>query len=155
MTDELTPGGRAEELNDRPAVEAGAMEAGAPGSSSPGRAGGSTGEDAEPGAPVAGARFEPLERAGIGSSDGENLELIMDLELEISIELGRTRMKVKDVLSLGVGAIIELDKVIGEPMEIYANDRVIARGEVVVVDEDFGIRVTEIVKKDEAGEAKA
>lgn len=92
------------------------------------------------------AEFETLEPEGESSVEGDHMAIIMELELEISIELGRTRMKVKDVLGLGVGAIVELDKIIGEPMDIYANGKVIARGEVVVVDENFGIRVTEIVK---------
>ena len=58
-------------------------------------------------------------------------------------------MRVKDVLALGEGAIIELDKIVGEPVEIFANERLIARGEVVVIEEDFGVRITEVVKKTE------
>lgn len=153
MADELTPGDQADAREDRPAgagiTTGAAPEAGVP----EGEAGVPEGEGAGAGVPVAKARFEPLERTGAVGSNGENLDVIMDLELEISIQMGRTRMKVKDVLALSVGAIIELDKMVGEPMDIYANDRVIARGEVIVVDEDFGIRVTEIVNREEGREA--
>ncbi|MDI6874123.1 MAG: flagellar motor switch phosphatase FliY [Actinomycetota bacterium] len=94
------------------------------------------------------AEFLPLGGgAGGDRSEEDNIRLLLDIELEVSVELGRTRMRIKDVLSLGEGSIIELDKVVGEPVEIYANRKLIARGEVVVIDEDFGVRVTEIVRK--------
>ncbi|MEJ5186733.1 MAG: flagellar motor switch phosphatase FliY [Candidatus Geothermincolales bacterium] len=92
--------------------------------------------------------FQPLGGGGAGGrSEEDNIRLLLDIELEVSVELGRTRMRIKDVLSLGEGSIIELDKVVGEPVEIYANNKLIARGEVVVIDEDFGVRVTEIVRR--------
>ncbi len=94
------------------------------------------------------AEFQPLSGNGRGDrSEEDNIRLLLDIELEVSVEIGRTRMRIRDVLSLGEGSIIELDKVVGEPVEIYANKKLIARGEVVVIDEDFGVRVTEIVRK--------
>lgn len=94
------------------------------------------------------AEFQPLGGGGRGErSEEDNIRLLLDIELEVSVEIGRTRMRIKDVLSLGEGSIIELDKVVGDPVEIYANKKLIARGEVVVIDEDFGVRVTEIVRK--------
>ena len=103
--------------------------------------------EAEPPVQVKKAEFQPL-AGGNGGGEGadENLEIIMDIEIEVTVELGRTQMKIKDVLALGEGSVIELDKLVGEPMEIYANDKLIARGEVVVIEEDFGVRITEIVK---------
>jgi flagellar motor switch protein FliN/FliY len=103
-------------------------------------------EKAEPPVQVKKAEFQPLDKGNGGLADGDNLQLIMDIEIEVAVELGRTHMKIKDVLALGEGSVIELDKLVGEPMEIYANDKLIARGEVVVIDEDFGVRITEIVK---------
>ncbi len=92
--------------------------------------------------------FQPLGGGGPGGrSEEDNIRLLLDIELEVSVEIGRTRMRIRDVLSLGEGSIIELDKVVGEPVEIYANNKLIARGEVVVIDEDFGVRVTEIVRR--------
>lgn len=105
------------------------------------------GEAAEPPVQVKRAEFQPVRKDnGDGNHEDENLEIIMDIEVEVTVELGRTRMKIKDVLALGEGSVVELDKLVGEPIEIYANGKLIARGEVVVIDEDFGVRITEIVK---------
>ncbi len=79
------------------------------------------------------------------------LELLHDVEMEVTAELGRTRMSVRDLLSLAPGAVIELDRLAGGPADLLVNGRLIARGEVVVVDEDFGLRVTEIVDDQAAG----
>lgn len=104
-------------------------------------------EASEPPVQVKKAEFQPVTGGNGESGHGdENLEIIMDIEVEVTVELGRTQMKIKDVLALGEGSVIELDKLVGEPMEIYANDKLIARGEVVVIEEDFGVRITEIVK---------
>jgi flagellar motor switch protein FliN len=73
------------------------------------------------------------------------LELLLDVPLELSVELGRTRMSIQELLSLGPGSVIELDKVAGEPLDILVNDRLVARGEAVVVNDKFGIRITDIV----------
>jgi len=77
--------------------------------------------------------------------DKENLELILDVPLTITVELGRTKKLIKDILELSEGSIIELDKLAGEPVDILANGKYIAKGEVVVIDENFGVRITDIV----------
>ncbi|MDR2352926.1 MAG: flagellar motor switch protein FliN [Deltaproteobacteria bacterium] len=73
------------------------------------------------------------------------LDFILDIPLEISVELGRAKMIINDLLQLGQGSVIELSKLAGEPLEIYVNGKLVARGEVVVVNEKFGVRVTDIV----------
>ena len=73
------------------------------------------------------------------------LDMLHDVEMEVSAELGRTRMSVRELLSLTPGAIVELDRAAGSPADLLVNGRLIARGEVVVIDENFGIRITEIV----------
>jgi flagellar motor switch protein FliN/FliY len=73
------------------------------------------------------------------------LDLLHDVEMEVTAELGRTRMAVRELLSLAPGAVIELDRAAGGPADLLVNGRLIARGEVVVIDENFGIRITEIV----------
>ncbi len=77
--------------------------------------------------------------------NGTNIEILLDIPLEVSVELGRTKMIIKDLIQLGPGSVIELDKLIGEPVDLLVNDNLIARGEVVVFDENFGIRITDIV----------
>jgi flagellar motor switch protein FliN/FliY len=74
-----------------------------------------------------------------------SLDFILDIPLEVSVELGRTRMVINDLLQLGQGSVIELTKLAGEPLEILVNNKLVARGEVVVVNEKFGVRVTDIV----------
>jgi flagellar motor switch protein FliN/FliY len=80
-----------------------------------------------------------------GGTPRTGLDMLHDVEMEVSAELGRTRMSVRELLSLAPGAIIELDRAAGSPADLLVNGRLIARGEVVVVDENFGIRITEIV----------
>ena len=82
---------------------------------------------------------------GISSSEQVNISLIMDVFMEMTVELGRTKKTIKDILGLGEGTIIELDKLAGEPVDILVNHKPIAKGEVVVIDENFGVRVTEIL----------
>jgi flagellar motor switch protein FliN/FliY len=79
----------------------------------------------------------------------QGIEFILDLPLRVSVELGRTRMVVNDLLQLAQGSIIELDKLAGEPLEVLVNDKMIARGEVVSVNDKFGIRVTDIISPTE------
>jgi len=74
-----------------------------------------------------------------------NIDFILDIPLEITVELGRTKMLINDLLKLGQGSVIELSKLAGETLEVLANQRLIARGEVVVMNEKYGIRLTEIV----------
>lgn len=81
----------------------------------------------------------------ISSAEQGNISLIMDVFMEMTVELGRTKKTIKDILGLGEGTIIELDKLAGEPVDILVNHKPIAKGEVVVIDENFGVRVTEIL----------
>lgn len=74
-----------------------------------------------------------------------NLDLILDIPLRVTVELGRTKMLVSDLLNLGQGSVIELSKLAGEPMEVLVNDKLVARGEAVVVNEKFGVRLTDII----------
>jgi len=80
----------------------------------------------------------------VGSQDS-NLDRILDIPLVLSAQLGSTRMLIKDLLQLGPGSIVELDKLAGEPLEVLVNDRLVARGEVVMVNEKFGIRLTDVI----------
>lgn len=81
----------------------------------------------------------------MSAGEQRNIGLLMDVSMELTVELGRTKWKIKDILGMGEGTIIELDKLAGEPVDILVNNNLIARGEVVVIDENFGVRVTEIV----------
>src|SRR3954447_21524909 len=100
---------------------------------------------APPAAPAFGApAFQPLASES-ASGDGAGIDLLLDVSLEVSVELGRTRMTIGELLALRPGSVIELDKLAGEPADILVNGTRIARGEVVVVDEKFGVRVLEIV----------
>ncbi len=83
--------------------------------------------------------------SGVSQQELDNIGLIMDVPLQLTVELGRTRKTIKEILDFSVGTIIELDKLAGEPVDIMANGKLIAKGEVVVIDENFGVRVTDIV----------
>ncbi len=89
-------------------------------------------------------QFANLGLGHVGQESG-NIGLIMDVYMELTVELGRTKKLIKDILGIGEGTIIELDKLAGEPVDILVNHKLIAKGEVVVIDENFGVRVTEIV----------
>ena len=92
------------------------------------------------------AQFQPFQ-SGMGSAAGqENIELIMDVPLEVTVELGRTKKSISEILDFAPGTIIELDKIAGEPIDVLVNGKFVAKGEVVVIEESFGIRVTEIIK---------
>jgi flagellar motor switch protein FliN/FliY len=90
-------------------------------------------------------RFPPLPENDQMMSGPRSIDLLMDVSMRVSVELGRSRLTVEEVLQLGPGSVVELDKLAGEPVDILVNERLVARGEVVVVDENFGVRVTEIV----------
>ena len=79
------------------------------------------------------------------SEPPKNLEFILDIPLSISVELGRTKMVINDMLQLGQGSVIELDKLAGEPLEVYVNNKLMAKGEVVLVNDKFGVRLTDII----------
>lgn len=85
--------------------------------------------------------------------DITNLDLILDIQLEVKVELGRTQRKIREVLELGPGSVVELDHLAGEPVDILVNDKLFAKGEVVVIDENFGVRITDILSIEERIEA--
>lgn len=97
---------------------------------------------------IAPAQFQsfmaPPDLSGIAP---ENIDLIMDVPLEVTVELGRTSKSIKEILDFSPGTIIELDKLAGEPIDVLVNGKFVAKGEVVVIEESFGIRVTEIIKE--------
>jgi len=82
------------------------------------------------------------------------IDLLADVNLNVKIELGRTRMLVEDVLRLGEGAVVELDKLAGDPVDVYVNDRPVARGEVLVLNDNFCVRINEIIDPSADGQAK-
>ncbi|MBL7251714.1 flagellar motor switch protein FliN [Alloalcanivorax sp. C16-2] len=127
---------------------------------------GDGGEDADPwaealaeqgagdsGAQAAGDQvFKPLDGGGVGADrggDARDLEMIMDIPVKLSVELGRTRITIKQLLELAQGSVIELDGLAGEPMDILINGYLVAQGEVVVVEDKYGIRITEIITPSE------
>ena len=90
-----------------------------------------------------------LARIAADDNKDRNLQLILDIPLRVTVELGRTKMPVNELLNLGQGSVIELNKLAGEPMEVFVNDKLIACGEAVVVNEKFGIRLTDIISTKE------
>jgi len=93
------------------------------------------------------AQFSGFPTGTYVHSDETNLNLLLDIPLKVTVELGRTQKQIKDILELSQGSIIELDKLAGEPVDILVNNKLIAKGEVVVIDENFGVRVTDIVSQ--------
>lgn len=94
--------------------------------------------------------FESLKKESTQKATAtRDIEFLLDIPVEITIQIGRTKMLIKEILQLGQGSIVELEKLAGEPMEILANNRLIARGEVVVVNEKFGVRLTDIISTSE------
>ncbi len=81
--------------------------------------------------------------------DRKNLDFILDIPLQVTVELGRTKLLVKDILQLNQGAVVELSKLAGEPLDIFVNSKLVARGEAVVVNEKFGVRLVDIVSPNE------
>ncbi|YCI78597.1 flagellar motor switch phosphatase FliY [Bacillus sp. R1-10] len=96
--------------------------------------------------PASFTSFQPYQ---LQEPETKNLSMLMDIPLQVTVELGRTKRSVKDILELSSGSIIELDKLAGEPVDILVNSRLIAKGEVVVIDENFGVRVTDIMSQSE------
>ncbi|MFC4307413.1 flagellar motor switch phosphatase FliY [Cohnella boryungensis] len=92
-------------------------------------------------------QFANFQGGGFAQADETNLNLLLDIPLKVTVELGRTQKQIKDILELSQGSIIELDKLAGEPVDILVNNKLIAKGEVVVIDENFGVRVTDIVSQ--------
>ena len=90
-----------------------------------------------------------------GAGDSPGLERLYDVPVELAVEIGRTFMTIRETLSLGPGSIVSLNRLAGEPVDLLVNGKPIARGEVVVIDEEFGLRVTEVVSSDPASERVA
>jgi flagellar motor switch protein FliN/FliY len=93
--------------------------------------------------PAAASVFKPL--SGSSEKSTADIDLIMDVPVQLTVELGRTRLTIKNLLQLGQGSVVELDGLAGEPMDIFVNGYLIAQGEVVVVDDKYGIRLTDII----------
>ncbi len=104
------------------------------------------------GAPARNVNVQPVQFASFGDTampqvDTTNLNLLLDIPLKVTVELGRTHKQIREILELSQGSVIELDKLAGEPVDILVNNKLIAKGEVVVIDENFGVRVTDIVSQ--------
>ena len=95
---------------------------------------------------VSQASFQPFSGDYIPNGQHENIDLIMDVQLEVTVELGRTNKSIKEILEFAPGAILELNKIAGEPVDVLVNGKHVAKGEVVVIEESFGVRITEIIK---------
>ena len=85
---------------------------------------------------------------GLSTEQAQNLDLIMEVPLQVTVEIGRTRRKVQDILSYTKGSLVVLDKLAGDQVDLYVNGKCIAKGDVVVVDDNFGVRITEIIQMD-------
>ncbi len=97
---------------------------------------------------VSKAEFQHLSEPA-GKNVKRNIDLLMDVNLPISIELGRTKMSISDILALGPGSVVELNKLAGEPIDLLVNQKIVAKGEVVVIDENFGVRITQLMTPEE------
>ena len=91
------------------------------------------------------ANFEELKTEKNSPANVRDIDFLLDIPLEITVELGRTKMLIKEILQLGQSSVVELEKLAGEPMEIFVNNKLIARGDVVVVNEKLGVRLTDIM----------
>lgn len=98
-----------------------------------------------PGAPSDGNLNLPNFKQALGPLPPGAIDLLRDVDLNVKIELGRTKMLVEDVLRLGEGSVVELDKLAGDPVDVYVNDQLVARGEVLVLNDNFCVRINEIV----------
>ncbi len=90
-----------------------------------------------------------------GTGKGQTLEFILDVTLQVTVEVGRARMTIQDLLQLGQGSVIELEKLAGEPLDIFINGKQVARGEAVIVNEKFGVRLTDIISPEDRVETLA
>jgi flagellar motor switch protein FliN/FliY len=118
------------------------------------QAGGGVAGSTLPGQPAEVA-FEPLQPQAQPIDGAAGLALVLDVPVELSVEIGRTTMTIRETLAIGPGSIVSLDKMTGEPVDLLVNGRRIARGEVVAVDEEFGLRITEVVSPQQRLDAAA
>jgi len=108
------------------------------------------GEQDEPGSVLSGDAARPMRGAGNAADAPVNdINMVLDIPVQLSVELGRTRVSIKHILQLGQGSVVELDALAGEPMDVLVNGYLIAQGEVVVVNDKFGIRLTDVVTPSE------
>ena len=133
----------AQTMDDTAAAMAAALggapaEAGKDEGAAGGGAMGAAGGGGDPVAPT-------VKPAAVTGSPVQTLDFILDIPLKVTVELGRTKMMIRDILQLAQGSVVELSKFAGEPLEVLVNDKLVARGEVVVVNEKFGIRLTDII----------
>nr|WP_315465641.1 flagellar motor switch protein FliN [uncultured Rhodoferax sp.] len=103
--------------------------------------------DAAPGGPLSGDAPKPFTASGDGHVN--DINMVLDIPVQLSVELGRTKVPIKHILQLGQGSVVELDALAGEPMDVLVNGYLIAQGEVVVVNDKFGIRLTDVVTPSE------
>lgn len=94
------------------------------------------------------AQFQPL-KDNVPVQPAGSMDLLLDVTVTAVVELGRSKMRIRDILQLGPGSIVELDRLAGEPVDLYVNDRLVAKGEVVVIDENFGFRVIQVITREE------
>lgn len=101
-------------------------------------------------AQAAGQVADAVEAAAASSGrESRTLDFILDVTLQVTVEVGRARMTIQDILQLGQGSVVELEKLAGEPLDIYVNGKHVARGEAVIVNEKFGVRLTDIISPEE------
>lgn len=105
-------------------------------------------EDINFGASAANVEFQQLQQPA-GKVEPRNIDLLLDVDLPVAIELGRTKLSISDILALGPGSVVELNKLAGEPVDLLVNNKIVARGEVVVIDESFGLRITQLMTPEE------
>jgi flagellar motor switch protein FliN/FliY len=103
-----------------------------------------TASDTAPSPPAAPASFPSLDGGGAVPAP-KNIDFILDIPMQVTVQVGSTKMVIRELLQLGQGSVIELEKLAGEPMEVLVNNKLVARGEVVVVNEKFGIRLTDVI----------
>jgi flagellar motor switch protein FliN/FliY len=104
---------------------------------------------------VAAAADKVAKATGTPAKQPRTLDFILDVTLQVTVEVGRARMTIQDLLQLGQGSVVELEKLAGEPLDIYVNGKQVARGEAVIVNEKFGVRLTDIVSPDDRIESLA
>lgn len=98
---------------------------------------------------VAEAAEGVIHATSAGPAMPRNLDFLLDVTLQVSVEVGRNRMTIQDLLQLGQGSVVELSKLAGEPLDVFVNERLVARGEAVIVNEKFGVRITDIISQAE------
>lgn len=98
-------------------------------------------------APIEQANFSAFDPIELNQTEQQNLDMLLDIPLEVTVELGRTERSIRDILDLTAGSVVELDKLAGEPVDVFVNKKLIAKGEVVVIEENFGVRVTDIISQ--------